>query len=325
MNWASIGGVMYARRVRIGLNTHLFGRPGGVHPAPSWRSLSDRAAAAEVAGFDSFVFEDSLSYHWGEAGVDGSWESVSIAAAIAATTSHIEVGHSVFNAPFRSPALTARIADTLDEISGGRYVLGIGAGNATDADYAAFGLPSDHRYSRFEEAIRIIHGLLKTGSVDFEGEFYSAKECELILRGPRAEGPPINIAGRGPKMLRLVARYADAWNWWGWDETVAEVAERIGPVIALLDQACEDEDRDPSTLVRTFDVFTVVPQGFSTDGMRVYHQPMKQPVAGSSEEIAEYVLGLGQLGFQEVRCDVYPQTSDAVEALQPVVELVHAE
>jgi alkanesulfonate monooxygenase SsuD/methylene tetrahydromethanopterin reductase-like flavin-dependent oxidoreductase (luciferase family) len=311
--------------VRIGLNTHLFGRPVGAHTPPSWESLRDRASAAEAAGFDSFVFEDSLSYRWGDAGVDGSWESVSIAAAIAASTNHIEIAHSVFNNPFRSPALTARIADTLDEISGGRYVLGIGAGNATDADYAAFGLPSDHRYSRFEEAIQIIHGLLKTGAVDFEGEFYSARQCELVLRGPRSEGPPINIAGRGPKMLRLVARYADAWNWWGWDETVVEVAERIGPVIAQLDRACEAEGRDPSTLARTFDVFTIVPEGFSTDGMTVYHQPMEQPVTGSSEQIAEYIRGLGRIGFQEVRCDVYPQTSEAVEALQPVVELVHSE
>ena len=315
---------MYDRWMRIGLNSHLFGRPGAVDLAPSWRSLSERASVAEAAGFDSFVFEDSLSYHWGDAGIDGSWESVSIAAAIAATTSRIEVGHSVFNSPFRSPALTARIADTIDEISDGRYVLGIGAGNATDADYAAFGLPSDHRYSRFEEAIRIIHGLLKTGAVDFEGEFYSAKECELVLRGPRAQGPPINIAGRGPKMLRLVAQYADAWNWWGWDETVDEIAERIGPLMAALDQACEELDRDPSTLERTFDVFTVVPEGFSTDKMTVYHQPMKRPVTGTSEQIAAYVLALGDIGFDEVRCDVYPQTATAIEALEPVVHLVHS-
>lgn len=314
---------MYAREMKIGLNTHLFGRPDGAHPAPSWRSISERASAAETAGFDSFVFEDSLSYHWKDDGVDGSWESVSIAAAIAASTSRIEVGQSVFNTPFRSPALTARIADTIDEISDGRFVLGIGAGNATDADYAAFGLPSDHRYSRFEEAITIIHGLLKDGAVDFEGTFYSAKRCELVLRGPRPGGPPINIAGRGPKMLRLVARYGDAWNWWGWDETVEEIAKRIRPVIDLLDQSCEEEGRDPATLERTFDVFTVVPEGFSVDQMAVYHQPMGQPITGTSEQIAEYVLALGEVGFDEIRCDVYPQTTAAVEALQPVVDLVH--
>ncbi len=315
---------MYAPEMRIGLNTHLFGRPDGNTPAPSWKSVRERAIAAEAVGFDSFVFEDSLSYHWEEAATDGAWESVSIAAAVAATTNRIELGQSVFNTPFRSPALIAKIVDTIDEISGGRYVLGIGAGNATDTDYEAFGFPSDHRYSRFAEAIQIIHGLLKNGSVDFEGEFYSAKQAELVLRGPRPEGPPINIAAQGPKMLRLVAKYADVWNWWGWEETVEQIDKRTRPMIELLEKACEEEDRDPSTLGRTLDVFTVVPEGFSTDGMTVYHFDMDQPVTGTSEQIADYILSLGQIGFQEVRCDVYPQTTAAVEALQPVVQIVHA-
>lgn len=310
--------------MRIGLNNHLFGRPGEAIAAPTWTSLRARAVAAEHAGFDSFVFEDSLSYHWKDGSVDGVWESVSMAGAIAAVTSKIEIGQSVFNAPLRTPAMTARIADTLDEISEGRFVLGIGAGNSPDADYAAFGHPEDHRYARFAEAIHIIHTLLKTGAVDFRGEFYSAENCELVLRGPTPGGPPINIAGRGPKMLRLVARYGDAWNWWAWDETVSDIKERLSPVLEQLDQACEEEGRDPSSLDRTFDVFAVVPEGFSSEGMTVYHQPMERPITGSSTQIADYILDLGELGFSEVRCDVYPQTTQAVEALAPVVELVHA-
>ncbi len=321
---STICAVVYARWMRIGLNTHLFGRSDGESPAPSWESIRERASVAEAAGFDSFVFEDSLSYHWDDAATDGVWESVSIAAGVAATTCRIELGQSVFNSPFRSPALTAKIADTIDEISGGRFVLGIGAGNATVVDYEAFGFPADHRYSRFAEAIQIIHELLRNGAVDFEGEFYSAKQCELVLRGPRPGGPPINIAARGPKMLRLVAKYADAWNWWGWEETVEHISSRMRPMIELLERACEDEDRDPSTVGRTFDLFSVVPEGFDPEGMTVYHQDMKHPVAGSSEEIADYILSLGEIGFAEVRCDVWPQTAAAVEALQPVVEIVHA-
>ena len=192
-----------------------------------------------------------------------------------------------------------------------------------DADYAAFGHPADHRYSRFAEGIQIIHSLLKTGRVDFEGEFYRAVDCELVLRGPTPGGPPVNIAGRGPKMLQLVAMYGDAWNWWSWDETVEEIKERLTPVVQQLDQACIDHDRDPATLERTFDIFTVVPEGFSTDGMTVYHQLMNQPITGTSQQIADYVLQLGEFGFNEVRCDVYPQTTAAVEALKPVVDLVH--
>jgi alkanesulfonate monooxygenase SsuD/methylene tetrahydromethanopterin reductase-like flavin-dependent oxidoreductase (luciferase family) len=304
--------------MRIGLHTRLFGRPDGDAPAPSWESISQAATTAEAAGFDMFAFEDALLYR-GEETTDGVWESVSIAAAVAATTSSINFGQSVINSPYRSPAMTAKIADTIDEISGGRFVLGIGAGNTEDSDYEAFGFPTDRRYSRFAEAIQIIHGLLKNGEIDFEGEFYTARQAELVLRGPRPEGPPINIAAGGPKMLRLVARYADAWNWWAWGETLEQINERMGPIIDVLEQACETEGRDPSTLERTFDLFTVVPEGFSTEDL-----DMKQPLAGTSEEIAEFILSLGAVGFGEVRCEVFPKTAAAVEAMGPVVEMVHA-
>ena len=313
----------YVGRMRIGLITRLFGRPNGDIPAPSWESISERATIAEAAGFDMFVFEDALLYR-GEESTDGVWESMSIAAAVAATTRRINFGQSVINSPYRSPAMTAKIADTIDEISGGRFVLGIGAGNTADSDYEAFGFPTDRRYSRFAEAIQIIHGLLKNGAVDFEGEFYSAKQAELVLRGPRPQGPPINIAAGGPKMMQLVARYADAWNWWGWDETLDQTKERLRPIIDSLEQACRAEDRDPSTLGRTFDLFTVVPEGFNNQDGTVEGLDMNQPVTGTCEEIASHILSLADLGFEEVRCEVYPKTAAALEAMQPVVEIVHA-
>jgi len=304
--------------MRIGLITQLHGRPGGDTPAPSWKSISKRAITAEAAGFDMFVFEDALLYR-GEEATDGVWESVSIAAAVAATTNRIDFGQSVVNSPYRSPAMTAKIADTIDEISGGRFVLGIGAGNTDDSDYEAFGFPTDKRYSRFAEAIQIIHGLLKNGEIDFEGEFYTAKRAELVLRGPRPQGPPINLAAGGPKMMQLVAKYADAWNWWGWGETLEQLKDRLVPLIELLEQSCEAEGRDPPTLGRTFDLYTVIPEGSSTEGL-----DMEQPVGGTSEEIAEHILSIGALGFDEVRCDVFPKTSAAIDAMRPVVEIVQA-
>ena len=128
--------------MRIGLITRLYGRPDGDTPAPSWVSISERATVAEAAGFDTFVFEDGLLYR-SEETTDGVWESVSIAAAVAATTSRINLGPSAVNSLYRSPAMMAKIADTIDEISGGRFVLGIGAGNTRDSEYAAFGFPTD--------------------------------------------------------------------------------------------------------------------------------------------------------------------------------------
>jgi alkanesulfonate monooxygenase SsuD/methylene tetrahydromethanopterin reductase-like flavin-dependent oxidoreductase (luciferase family) len=306
--------------MRIGLINQLHGSPEGPVPAPTWDDIAGRAEAAEKAGFDMFVFEDALLYR-GRSATHGVWESVSIAAALAAVTSEIGLGQSVINSPYRSPAMTAKIAETIDEISGGRYVLGIGAGNTADSDYAAFGVAADRRYSRFAEAIQIIHGLLKEGEVDFEGEFYSAKNAELVLRGPRSSGPPINVAAGGPKMLALAARYGDAWNWWGYDMTRDEVEDHLRPVVRQLDAACESEGRDPASLEHTLDLYTVVPEPFRK---RADESPMTKPITGTPEEISGFILSLSDLGFDEVRCDVWPKTTEAVEAMEPVVDRVHA-
>ena len=302
--------------MRIGLINQLHGKPGP--DQPTWESLRARAAAAESVGFDIFVFEDALLYR-SETESSGCWESVSIAAALAAVTERITLGQSVINNPYRAPALTAKIADTIDEISGGRYILGIGAGNTPDSDYQAFGFPTDRRYSRFVEAIQIIHSLLKTGRADFEGEYYTVDHAEMVIRGPRPEGPPINIAAGSPKMLGLVAEYADAWNWWGWDETHDEMIERMSPIIAMLNTACEAIGRDPSSLPRTFDLYTVVPPGFSPEG-----SGMDQAVTGSADEIAERILSFGDIDIVEVRCDVYPRSIEAIAAMQPVIDRVHS-
>ncbi|HEX6946290.1 MAG TPA: LLM class flavin-dependent oxidoreductase [Acidimicrobiia bacterium] len=305
--------------MRIGLINDLHGRPNGPTPAPSWDSVLSRARIAEDLGFDIFVFEDALLYRREEF-TDGLWEATTFAAALAAATSQMDISPSVVNSPYRSPALVAKIAESIDEISGGRFVLGIGAGNTPDSDYEAFGFPTDRRFSRFAEAIQIIHSLLKTGAVDFAGDFYTAKQAEMVLRGPRPQGPPINIAAGGPRMLELAARYGDQWNWWGWGETFDEIEARLTPIIATLDQACRDLGRDPSSLGRTFDLYSVVPPPFID---RAHEAEMSSPVTGTSEQIAAFVLRLGALGFEEVRCDLWPKTLDGVEAMGDVVRLVH--
>jgi alkanesulfonate monooxygenase SsuD/methylene tetrahydromethanopterin reductase-like flavin-dependent oxidoreductase (luciferase family) len=303
--------------MRIGLIAQLHGRPGGDHH-PSWASVKQLAVTAEAVGFDMFVFEDVLMYR-GEEHTDGCWESMTIAAALAEATSTIRFGQSVVNAPYRAPALTASMATTLDEISEGRYVLGVGAGNSPESDYVGFGFPTDQRYSRFAEWIEIVSTLLREGRVDHSGRYWSANGAELVLRGPSPTGPTINIAAGGPKMLALAAQYADEWNWWGWDETIDDIAARIGPTMAALDEACESIGRDPGDLVRTLDVYSVVPPGMSDDGSN-----MEQPVSGSPEAIAGFIGELGALGFTEVRVDLTDKTPQGVEAMAAVVDRVHA-
>ncbi|MGH2446064.1 MAG: LLM class flavin-dependent oxidoreductase [Candidatus Limnocylindria bacterium] len=298
--------------MRIGIIIGLHGPQGR---APTWRHIRDQVLAAEAVGFDVAVVEDALLYPGQTGPSAGSWESVAMVAAMAVATSRVEVGQSVINAPYRTAALTAKIAETLDEISGGRYVLGIGLGN-TD-DYDQFGVPADHRYARFEESIRIIHSLLRTGKADADGTYQFARKAELIPRGPRSHGPPIVIAAGGPKMLRLAARYADGWNWWTQSRPDLDSMRAL---LTEMERACEEVGRDPATLSRSLDLYSVDPLGTFQGGY--------EAISGSPEDIAETLLGVGMLGFGEVRVNVAPVDAlealpRAVEALAEVVELVH--
>lgn len=305
--------------MKIGLYIRLLGRPGTEPPPPSWVSVRDQALAAEAAGFDLVVLEDALLYPDDDGSI-GVWESVSMVAAIAAATSTIGVGHAVMNSPYRLPALSAKIAATLDEIAGGRYTFGVGLGNTPD-DYPLFGIDADPRYSRFAEGIQIIHDLLRTGRTDFEGTHYRAPGAELVLTGPRPAALPIIIAAGKPRAMRLVARYADEWNWW--------VGERDGTVqlrelVAEMERACDEVGRDPGTLRRSLDVFSVAVPGVpepAADGNELQ-------IAGTPDAIADALLAYGELGFAEVRINLRapsdaPRT-DAIAWMQEIVSRIHA-
>ncbi len=307
--------------MRIGIAVDSHGRASSPQrPAPTWESIREQALAAEVVGFDAVFVPDHLLYH-SEDGNIGCWESVSLAAALAAVTSTIEIGHSMFNAPYRSPALVAKIAETLGEISGGRYILGIGAGNVPASDYAAFGVQVDKRYSRFAEAIEIIHDLLKNGRVDFVGKYWSARNTDLVLRGPRPQGPPIVIAAWGPKMMHLTARFADVWNGWVPVEKGPSV-ESFRPMVEELERACQEVGKDPATLRRSLDI--------QVDTLS-RHDEGEEPIAGTSEEIAEAILAFQEIGVDEVRCYPYWPMPEKpgdrrkmIESMAEIVDLVHA-
>jgi len=218
--------------------------------------------------------------------------------------------------------LVAKIAETLDEISAGRYILGIGAGNTPDSEYAAFGIQADKRYSRFAEAIEIIHSLLKNGKVDFEGKYWSANDADLVLRGPRPQGPPIVIAAWGPKMMRLAARFADVWN--GWVPAGPSVTA-FRPMVKKLEGACEQVGRDPATLRRSLDI--------QVDPLGCYEELSPggsgKPIAGSCQEIAEAILSFKEISVDEVRCYAFSKdTAEAklktIDTMAEIVNLVHA-
>src|SRR5947209_5888849 len=242
------------RPLKVGINLPIVeGTMAG--KTASWADLFAFAQRAEALGFDSLWVPDHLLLTWQEQ-THGIWECWSLLAALAAVTSRVALGPLVACTAFRSPALLAKMADTVDEISGGRLILGLGAG-WDGPENQAFDLKSDHRVDRFEEALQIIIPLLRIGLVDFACTYYQARECALRPRGPRSGGPPILIGAKGPRMLRLAATYADLWN----AEGPLQGPEEISSRRVAGDAACVAVGRDPATLGRSASVVVNLPMG----------------------------------------------------------------
>ena len=285
-----------------------------------WSEFKAMALHAEAAGFDSLWVNDHLLFRveGPEGPTRGIWEGWSLLSALAAVTSRVELGTFVICTSFRNPALTAKMADTVDEISDGRLILGLGAGWHAP-EYQAFGFPYENVVSRFEEALQIIHPLLRTGCVDFHGSYYTAAECELSPRGPRRSGPPIMIGARAdrPRALRLTAEYADYSN-------MFLKSDNLPPARAALDAACVKAGRDPATLKRTVSVNIEFPGVDTPSGewFRNMAIGLTPPVTGTPEQLAEFFRGLARDGVDHVQIMLEPNSMKAIDAFRPVLELL---
>jgi probable F420-dependent oxidoreductase len=278
---------------------------------PRFSDARALALAAEAAGIDSFWVADHFIARMPEEGEVGQWESLTFLSALAAVTSRIQLGPMVAATSFRNPALTAKMADSIDEISNGRFIMGLGAG-WHEPEYTAFGYPFDHLASRFEEALQIIVPLLREGKVDFAGEYYTASDAVLRPRGPSPKGPPILIGARRPRMLRLVARYADAWNT-AWHTKPEVVAERL----AGMRQACEEEGRDPATLELTAGAMLKLgPNGQPAEG-----KPYQ--ITGTNREIADRLRGFIEIGAQHLILVIEPEGMVGFERFLPILDLLN--
>jgi alkanesulfonate monooxygenase SsuD/methylene tetrahydromethanopterin reductase-like flavin-dependent oxidoreductase (luciferase family) len=199
--------------------------------------------AAEAAGLDSVWIYDHLLYRFPGKPPQGIWEGWTVMAALGEATERVELGALVLCTAFRNPAVLAKMATTLDEITGGRIILGLGAG-WHEPEFSAFGLPFDHLVDRFGEALQIIVPLLRDGEVDFTGKYFSAPNCALLPKPARRI--PILIASAKERMHKLTAQYADQWNT-AWVGEVSATEERRSALLA----ACDAVGRDPRTLEQT--------------------------------------------------------------------------
>jgi alkanesulfonate monooxygenase SsuD/methylene tetrahydromethanopterin reductase-like flavin-dependent oxidoreductase (luciferase family) len=325
-------------RMRLGVMLPIGAGALGDGRPVRWADLREMARTAETVGVDTLFLPDHLLFRKSppdnlmqvnmlEGKIRGIWESWTILAALAEATSRIDLGPLVACTGFRNPAILAKMADTLDEVSDGRLVLGLGAG-WHEPEYHAFGIPYDHRVGRFEEALAIIVPLLREGRVDFQGRYYQARDCVLDPRGPRPGGPPILIGAQRPRMLALAARYADRY-----DADYHLAAVDVGSQFQALDGACAAVGRDPAAIMRTAGTRVALTRpGEPTPGLPGANTPpgiaafelggMRQMArVGTADELLEHVRTFEAAGVQHLTLSlVHPPGPKGIEMLASVVE-----
>jgi alkanesulfonate monooxygenase SsuD/methylene tetrahydromethanopterin reductase-like flavin-dependent oxidoreductase (luciferase family) len=286
-----------------------------------WPELLDMTRALEDLGYDSVWAGEHLLYRWQDRAPRGPWEAWAMLAALAAVTTRIELGPLVACTAFHNPAVLAKRADTIDEVSGGRLILGLGAG-WNETEFRAFGIPFDHRIDRFEEAFAIIGGLLRDGAIDFDGTYYQARDCELLPRGPRAAtgGPPLMIGSNGQRMLRITAPLVDSWNTWYADTGNSPAG--IAPLREKVDEAARAAGRDPAEIERTVAVQVRMPGGTGRTMGNTEDKQDVEPLAGTPEGMADELRAYAREGIGHVQLVLDPITRESIEGFAPVLALL---
>ena len=256
---------------------------------------------------------DHYLYRHGER-ARGPWEAWTQLAALAAVTHRVQLGPLVAATSFHQPAVLAKFAATVDEISAGRLILGLGAG-WNEAEYRAFGFAYDQRVSRFEEAFGIIRTLLREGHIDFVGRFYQARDCELLPRGPRPGGPPLLVGSSGARMLRIALPHVQAWN--AWYTTYGNAPAGIAAQRELVDAACRTAGRDPAEVERTVAAVVRLP---GATGQRDFDRASAPPIEGSPDEVATTLRAFAAEGIGHVQLVIDPATAHGVSSLAPILE-----
>ena len=283
-----------------------------------WPELRAMAQTAEEIGLDSIWVGDHLLYRYPERPPDGPWEAWGTMAALAAATQRVEIGPLVACVAFHNPAVLAKQAATLDEISGGRLILGLGAG-WNETEFGAFGIPFDHRVGRFEEAFTIIRELLRTGRTDFHGRFHEAPDCELLPPVSRPGGPPLMIGSLGARMLRLTLPHVDAWNaWYAWFGNSVDGYRLLRDQV---DAACREVGRDPAEVERTVALLVSFP-GAGGRLMGDAGQEQVEPIRSLPAELATALRAFAAEGIAQVQLVLDPITVESIAALAPALELL---
>lgn len=280
-----------------------------------WNELADICRTAESVGFDSIWVPDHLLYRFENEEAKGPWECWSILSAVAAVTERVEIGPLVLCTSFRNPGLIAKMAATVEEISGGRLILGLGAG-WHQPEYEAFGFDFGHRFGRFVESFTIIRTLLTKREIDFEGRYFTLRNCEIRPFGPRPDGPPLMIGSRGAQMLAVTLPHVALWNgWYAWTGNTPSGYRRLH---AEIDKSVIAAGRAPKDIERTMAILLRFPEESGPV------DPRATLIQGDIEVMADAIVALAAEGIGHIQVVLEPCTPASVERFGRALELVRS-
>jgi probable F420-dependent oxidoreductase len=270
-----------------------------------WPEYVAMARAAEEVGFDSIWIGDHLLYRGGGGRPErGPWDAWTLLAGLAAVTERVTLGPLVACTAFRPPGVLARTAAAVDELSGGRLVVALGAG-WNEREFRAFGLPFDRRFARFEEAFEIVRRLLAGERLTFAGRYHAVEDA--LLLPPPARRPPLMVGATGPRMLAATLPHVDAWNTWYVE--CGNAPEGFAELSGAVDDVASAAGRDPGEIERSVCVLVVLDRAAG-------ERPLDVPaLGGPPERIAEGLRAFAAAGADEAILVVSPITEHSIRHL----------
>ena len=263
--------------------------------AQPWADVVAVTEHAEATGWDGvYVADHFMGDASGGAVMEPTLEATAAVPALAILTSRLRLGTLVFGNTYRHPAVLANWAATVDQMSGGRLLLGVGSGwQQNEHEQYGIDLPSPReRIDRFEEACQVWNGLLRQPSTTFAGTYYQLTDA--VCEPKPVQTPlPLLIGGKGNRMMGVVARHADEWNMWGLADVIAERS-------AVLDQRCEAIGRDPKEIKRSAQALVLLTDDPAKAATFLASTGGRAAIAGTTDDVSAAVAAWQDAGLDEV-------------------------
>jgi alkanesulfonate monooxygenase SsuD/methylene tetrahydromethanopterin reductase-like flavin-dependent oxidoreductase (luciferase family) len=280
-----------------------------------WPEYVAIARAAEEVGFDSIWVGDHLLYVDEHGRERGPWDAFTVLAALAVATERVTLGPLVACLAFHPPGMIARMTAAIDEISGGRFVLGVGSG-WNEAEFRAFGFPFDHLASRFLESFEIVRRLLDGERVTSKGEYWEVQDA-VLLPAP-ARRTPLMLGSQGPRQLAATLPYAQSWN--TWYSSFGNTAEGFAPLNEWISETARSAGLEPGGIERSACVFVA----FGSGSRERPHTDEAPPLMGDAEHLARELRAYAGAGADELILVLDPITEESVRTCGTVLELLDA-